>query len=34
MLQYLLAACFLACPLLMLAMVWFMRGHRDKGGKE
>jgi hypothetical protein len=27
MLQYLLAACALACPLGMLAMVWLMRNH-------
>jgi hypothetical protein len=34
MLQYLLAACALACPLVMLAMMWLMRGHRSRGHKE
>jgi hypothetical protein len=29
MLQYVLAACALACPISMLAMVWFMRGHKE-----
>jgi hypothetical protein len=32
--EYVLAACALACPLSMLAMVWFMRGHRRGRGKE
>jgi hypothetical protein len=34
MLGYVLAACALACPLSMLAMLWLMRGHRGRGGKE
>lgn len=34
MLQYLLAACVLACPLVMLAMMWLMRGHRNRAHKE
>lgn len=34
MLQYVLAACALACPLSMLAMAWFMRGHRRGGDKD
>jgi hypothetical protein len=34
MLQYLIAACVLACPLVMLGMMWFMRGHRDRGREE
>jgi len=34
MLQYALAACALACPLSMLAMLWLMRGHRGRSGKE
>jgi hypothetical protein len=34
MFQYVLAACALACPLSMLAMVWFMRDHRGRGRKE
>jgi hypothetical protein len=34
MLQYVLAACALACPLSMLTMVWFMRGHRRGGDKD
>lgn len=34
MLQYVLAACVLACPLSMLAMIWFMRGHRDRDHEE
>jgi hypothetical protein len=34
MLQYVLAACALACPISMLAMVWFMRGHGRRGNKE
>jgi hypothetical protein len=28
MLQYLLAACALARPLVMAVMIWRMRGHR------
>jgi hypothetical protein len=28
MLPYLLAACALACPLVMAVMMWRMRGHR------
>jgi hypothetical protein len=31
-LQYVLAACALACPLAMVGMMWFMRGH--KRGRE
>jgi hypothetical protein len=31
MLEYLLAACALACPLSMLAMLWMMRGHKGRG---
>jgi hypothetical protein len=34
MLEYVLAACALACPLSMLAMLWLMRGRRARGGKE
>jgi hypothetical protein len=34
MLQYVLAACALACPISMLAMVWLMRGHKRDGNKE
>jgi hypothetical protein len=34
MLQYLLAACALACPLVMVVMMWFMRGHRGRGREE
>jgi hypothetical protein len=34
MLPYVLAACAVACPLSMLAMAWFMRGHRGRGRKE
>jgi hypothetical protein len=34
MLQYVLAACALACPLSMFVMVWLMRGHRRGGDKE
>jgi hypothetical protein len=34
MLQYVLAACALACPISMLAMVWLMRGHSRRGNKE
>jgi hypothetical protein len=31
MLQYPLAACALACPLTMVGMTFFMRGHRRGG---
>jgi hypothetical protein len=34
MLQYVLAVCALACPLAMVAMMWFMRGHRGRRGDE
>ena len=34
MLQYVLAVCALACPISMLAMVWFMRGHSRRGNNE
>jgi hypothetical protein len=34
MLEYAFAACVLACPLAMLAMLWLMRGHRGRDGKE
>ncbi len=34
MLEYLLAACALACPLSMFTMVWFMRGHRHGARKD
>ncbi len=34
MLQYVLAVCALACPISMLAMAWFMRGHSRRGDKE
>jgi hypothetical protein len=34
MLEYVLAACALACPLSMLATVWFMRAHRRGDRKE
>jgi hypothetical protein len=34
MLSYVLAACALAIPLSMLAMVWFTRGHRGRDRKD
>jgi photosystem II stability/assembly factor-like uncharacterized protein len=34
MLQYVLAACALACPISMAAMVWLMRGHKDRDREE
>lgn len=34
MLQYLIAACALACPLVMLGMMWFMRGHGRRRDEE
>ena len=34
MLEYVLAACALVCPLSMLAMVWLMRGHRSRDSKD
>ncbi len=34
MLQYLLAGCIVACPLSMLGMMWFMRSHRERQGKD
>jgi hypothetical protein len=34
MLQYVLAACVLASPSSMLAMAWFMRGHRGRGDEK
>jgi hypothetical protein len=34
MLAYLLTACVLACPLAMVAMMWFMRGYRGRGREE
>lgn len=30
MVQYILAACALACPLGMVAMMWLMRSHSRK----
>jgi hypothetical protein len=33
-LQYVLAACALACPLSMLAMVWVTRRHRRHDQEE
>lgn len=34
MLEYILAACALACPLGMFVMMWLMRGHRNSGRKD
>ncbi|MDQ2910747.1 MAG: DUF2933 domain-containing protein [Actinomycetota bacterium] len=34
MLQYLIAVCALACPLVMLAMMWFMRSHGRRGREK
>lgn len=34
MLQYLIAVCAIACPLGMLAMMWFMRYHGGRGHEK
>jgi hypothetical protein len=34
MLQYLIAACALACPLGMVGMMWLMRGHGRRRDEE
>ena len=34
MLQYVLGTCALACPISMLAMMWFMRGRARRARKD